>query len=260
MANSQKPIIVIIPGAYHTPFQYRKISDSLRAGGYEVISSSHIVCSDDVDPEKTFFDDAAAYRKKLIPFLDQGKNAVIVSHSYGSLPAVHTVQGQTVAERAERGLIGGIVGVVNIAGFVFPARGKGIKGDDQIDPPPPFQLVKDGIAHLQDGAKPLFFGGLTPEEIEFEWAHLEKKQTRKSFTVFPQYVESEIQCPKTYILCEQDEAVPPAFQEQMARLGGYDIVRLDSAHAPFLTIPQEVVAIIEKVADSSSSSSSGNGN
>lgn len=67
-------------------------------------------------------------------------------------------------------------------------------------------------------------------------------------TDFPQYVESEIRCPKTYILCEQDQAVPPAFQEQMARLGGYSIVRVNSGHAPFLSVPKDVLSVVRKVA------------
>lgn len=61
-------------------------------------------------------------------------------------------------------------------------------------------------------------------------------------------MESEIRCPKTYILFEQDQAVPPAFQEQMARLGVFDIARVDSGHAPFLSVPQDVLAVVRKVA------------
>lgn len=140
--TSEKPIIVIIPGAFHKPIHYCKISKLLQSDGYEVLEVSHIVCGDKVDPEKTFFDDAAEIRKKLIPLSDQGRHAIIMSHSYGSLPATASVEGQTVIERAERGLVGGIVAVISIAGFVFPTRGKGIMGDDQIVPPPPYHIVQ----------------------------------------------------------------------------------------------------------------------
>jgi hypothetical protein len=63
-------------------------------------------------------------------------------------------------------------------------------------------------------------------------------------------VEKEYRCPKTYVLCKNDAAVPPPFQEQMAELGGFEIVRVKSGHAPFLTIPDQVVTIINKVAQS----------
>lgn len=70
-------------------------------------------------------------------------------------------------------------------------------------------------------------------------------------TVFPRHVESEFCCPKTYVLCEKDQAVPPAWQEQMARLGGFDVVRVDSGHSPHLSVPSDVIAVISKVAEGS---------
>ncbi|GLI81112.1 hypothetical protein PoHVEF18_009483 [Penicillium ochrochloron] len=247
--ESQKPVIVIVPGAYHRPFHYRKIIDPLRAQGYEVLSFDLVVCGEEVDPEMSFFDDAALIKKHLLPLLDEGKKAVIVSHSYGSLPVTALVEGQTVAERTEKDLKGGIAAVINIAGFVFPVRGKSIFGNDQNPPPPPYHIWKDGIAYLQDTAKSVFFSDLAPEEADDAWAHLHKKQTLKSFDTWPQCVESEYRCPKTYILCENDTAVPPVFQEKMAGLGGFDIVRVKSSHAPFWTIPEEVVAIVTEVAE-----------
>ncbi|CEJ55038.1 hypothetical protein PMG11_01316 [Penicillium brasilianum] len=246
----QKPVVVIVPGSYHRPFHYRKVADPLRAQGYEVLSFDLAVCGESVDPELSFFDDAAVVREHLLPLLDQGKKAVVVSHSYGSLPVSALVEGLTVAERTEKGLEGGIAAVVNIAGFVFPIRGKSISGNEQNPPPPPYQTWKDGIAHLLDTARPLFFSDLSPEEAEDAWAHLHTKQTTKSFHTWPQCVEKEYRCPKTYVLCENDAAVPPPFQEQMAELGGFEIVRVKSGHAPFLTIPDEVVAIINNVAQS----------
>lgn len=138
----QKPIICIIPGAYHKPFHYRKISEPLQSQGYEVISIDFLVCQEDADPETTFFDDAAEILKKLTPRFDQGRKAVVVSHSYGALPASATVEGQTVGERAARGLPGGISAVINIAGFVFPVAGKGIMGDETLVPPPSYQHVE----------------------------------------------------------------------------------------------------------------------
>jgi hypothetical protein len=98
--------------------------------------------------------------------------------------------------------------------------------------------------HLQESAKPIFFSDVSPEEADIAWDNLFKQQSRKSITTFPQYVESEIRCPKTYVVCEKDQAVPPAFQEQMAGMGGFNIVKVSSGHAPFLTVPNEIVAAI----------------
>lgn len=107
------------------------------------------------------------------------------------------------------------------------------------------------MIHLQEDAKPLFFGGLPQEKQDEEWASMFKKQSRKSMLTFPRYIESEFQAPKTWILTEEDQAVPVPFQEHMAKIGGYDIVRIPSGHAPFLQCPERLVDEIVKVASRS---------
>lgn len=43
--------------------------------------------------------------------------------------------------------------------------------------------------------------------------------------------------------------MPPPFQEQMAKTGGYEIVRIPSAgHSPFLQCPERLVDEIVKIA------------
>ncbi|KAL2809148.1 Alpha/beta hydrolase fold-1 [Aspergillus granulosus] len=249
--SSAKPLLVILPGAFHTPANYRKVTNPLRASGYGILGVDYLVTATstqpDPNPAHSFLDDAAALRQKLIPLFNEGRTAVLISHSYGSLPATHTVQEQTIVEREKRGEKGGIMAVISIAGFAFPARHKNIMGEDSESPAMPFHVIENGITYLQPSAKQLFFSGLSLDKIDSEWDNLALKQTRKSFTDFPQYIESEIQCAKTYILCEEDQAVPPAFQEYMASVGGYDVVRVKSGHAPFLSIPEEIVRIVEEV-------------
>ena len=56
------------------------------------------------------------------------------------------------------------------------------------------------------------------------------------------------------MICEQDRAIPAAFQEAMVNAakekGAHvDVVRMDSGHSPFLSKPKETVAWIREVAD-----------
>jgi hypothetical protein len=65
--------------------------------------------------------------------------------------------------------------------------------------------------------------------------------------------------PKTYLLCERDQAVPPQFQQMMIRVGRFEkVVKVDSGHCPFLSMPAKVVEAIvgvcEEVAGPSPSS------
>jgi pimeloyl-ACP methyl ester carboxylesterase len=56
--------------------------------------------------------------------------------------------------------------------------------------------------------------------------------------------------PSTYVVCQQDGALPPPIQdfmaERCAKAGGA-IERLDTDHSPFLSMPEETADIIERV-------------
>jgi hypothetical protein len=52
--------------------------------------------------------------------------------------------------------------------------------------------------------------------------------------------------PATYIICEQDNAVPPAAQEQMAARADH-IERLASSHQPMASMPDQLAAVLGRV-------------
>jgi hypothetical protein len=129
-----KPTIIIVPGAFHKPIHYTKIINKLVLGGYDVFATTHKSSNDnfrEVDTNASHFDDSVEINRTLEPLLAEGKEVVIVSHSYGSFPTCASVEGNTIVERAAKGLQGGIKAVINVAGFAFPSRGKSITGSDE---------------------------------------------------------------------------------------------------------------------------------
>jgi len=55
--------------------------------------------------------------------------------------------------------------------------------------------------------------------------------------------------PSTYVLCERDEALPPAFQREQARSAGVDeIVRFDAGHSAFASRPRELAELLLRYA------------
>ena len=147
-----KPIIVIVPGAFHRPSHYSLIIDPLVAQGFTVLALDLAVCGDEgVSPNATHFDDIKKIHELLLPKLDEGAEAIIMSHSYGSVPATGSVEGQTKEERAARGLKGGIVGTITISGVAFPVRGKNLFGGDEEWPPMPYHVLKVSRSHFVAG-------------------------------------------------------------------------------------------------------------
>ncbi len=144
--SSSKPVIVLVPGAFHSPSCWNALADGLQKQGYTVLTPPLAVCGEATDAARlvgtTALDDVRLIHSNLLPFLDSGRESVIVGHSYGSVPAALAVEGQTVEERAAKGLRGGIKALVTIAGFAYPVRGKSIMGDESEPPLMPYHVLK----------------------------------------------------------------------------------------------------------------------
>lgn len=106
------------------------------------------------------------------------------------------------------------------------------------------------MIHLRDTAKPVFFSDLSPEQVEDIWPTLVKTHSHKNFSKHPKFVDKEMHVPKTYVFCQDDLALPAAYQTYFVQMGGYqDVIRVPSGHFPFLKIPERMVEIISGIAE-----------
>lgn len=121
----EKPIILIAHGAWHRPWHYSPLIHRLRAKGYTTLVPSLATSGHDSPSISlaSYPDDVLRLHEVLLPYLSRGREAVVVAHSYGGVPATHAVERHTVAERAARGLQGGIVSVVYIASLPVVEQG-----------------------------------------------------------------------------------------------------------------------------------------
>ncbi|KAK0627377.1 Alpha/beta hydrolase fold-1 [Immersiella caudata] len=241
-----KLIIVIIPGAFHRPSHYDDVISPLRAHGFTVLSVPLAVCGDtDVSPDSTPADDVEVLHTHLLPLLDAGKTAILIAHSYGSSVATLSSQSQSAPARARRNLPGGIVGLISIAGFAFPKRGKNILGMDGDLPLRVNRIRENGLVSIKEGAKGEFYSDVEPVKADRAFQELCRYQSWKSMNTPPQFVEREIEVSKMYVLCESDQTVLPDVQEAMAKVGEFErVVRLESGHSPFLGVPEKLVEVI----------------
>lgn len=144
-----QPLIVIVPGGFIKPAAYDDVSKELSHLGHTVLVPSLTVYGDLSNEtadspawkalaEKGCLDDVKMLQSHLLPAFEQGQEVVLVGHSYGTVPACLSIEGQSVAERHARGEKGGVKAFVNLAGFAYPARGKNIIGGDEDMPPMPY--------------------------------------------------------------------------------------------------------------------------
>ncbi|KAF4453791.1 hypothetical protein F53441_3618 [Fusarium austroafricanum] len=258
--SQTKPVIAIVPGGFCSPEVYQDVANTLQQDGFTVIitiltTTKNLASQDPKDLEykdlanKTLLDDVKEIHAALASELEKGSEVVIFGHSYGSLPALLAIEGHTFEERKAKSLPGGIKGYVAISGFPYAVRGKNIRGNTEEAPLMPYWTYAEGVVHIQEDAKPLFFSDLPAEKQDEAWKMVLGSQSRKSFNHLSEFINSDVTIPKTYISCEKDEVVPPAFQEMCILGGGFDKVeKLPSGHFPFVSIPEETAKLFARIA------------
>lgn len=119
MASSQLPAICLVHGSYGGPQLYTPLTERLRARGFEVLTPRNATLGADAATRRTA-DDARVIQEMAAPLFAQGRDVVLLAHSFGGVTAAHAAAGHTVAERAAAGERGGFRALVLFGAFVIP--------------------------------------------------------------------------------------------------------------------------------------------
>ncbi|GKZ65960.1 hypothetical protein AnigIFM50267_010319 [Aspergillus niger] len=237
------PTIVLVPGAWCTPVVYDTLRATLTSRGLPSTAIAHPSIGAE-PPSKTLADDVAHLRSELVSLIDKGKDIILVLHSYGGVVGSGAVEGLGSAERAQQGKPGGVIMVVYMSAFAIP------KGKSLLDMLGgrflPFMKAEGDYVHCLEGAE-YGFHDIPPVDRELWTSRL----THTSIAVFSgaSSFEPWHVMPTVYIICEEDRALPPPIQEQMAEmLSTKWIYRLKSSHSPYLSMPDKVADILEELA------------
>ncbi len=116
----KKPIIVFVPGAWHTPAAYDLLLPRLHAAGYRT-TSVYLPTVGATGPV-SFADDVSAIRRVVSGLVELEEEVFVVSHSYGGHPATEALDGLSKKERLAKGQSGGVTQLLYIAAIV-PTKG-----------------------------------------------------------------------------------------------------------------------------------------
>lgn len=125
----RKPVISIIPGSFSIISMYSALQDTLKEKGFEVYVNA-LPSSSRSAPEDpaSLSDDADFFHSILSKLVSQGKDVVVLGHSYGGVVASEAVKGLSKADRLEKGQTGGIVKIIYLSAIVLP-EGQSVKGE-----------------------------------------------------------------------------------------------------------------------------------
>lgn len=121
-----QPTLVFSLGAWSTPAVFDGVRARLGALGFPSECPTYPSAGAE-PPYKSLEDDVSTLRRVLVAFTDQGKDIIIVAHSYGGVVASSAVEGLAKSTRAERGKQGGVIKVVYVAAFALD-KGQSLLG------------------------------------------------------------------------------------------------------------------------------------
>ncbi|OJJ61427.1 hypothetical protein ASPSYDRAFT_43362 [Aspergillus sydowii CBS 593.65] len=248
---SNPPTLIFIPGSWHKPTCYNKVTKPLQ-------DQHHLKCiaitlpSTTGTPAATFKDDIDAVRDAISAETTQGRNVVVLAHSYGGMVGNSAIKGFTCPKNTDDHSDpnqGSVIGLVLIAsGFTFT-------GLAFMDPffghPPPFWRVnaETGFAEITADPRELFYHDLPAEEGEYWVSQLASQSLKSLFEGGEHSYSGWLDVPVWYIGTVEDRGLPVVVQRMqmgMGRAMGADVVHreLRTSHSPFLSQPDETVGII----------------
>jgi len=249
---SHKPTLIFVHGSWHTPSTWDKVTSILEKKQYKCIAVSLPSCSSN-DPSTTFLDDVLAVRNPIIAETTQGRDVVLVLHSYGGVPGESAVKGlipnkQDGASTQESTGTGHVIGITVIASGFLPTGLRLLEAFG--GKPPPFwdMETEPGFATLVVDPRELFYHDLPVSEGDY-WVGKLTKQATRPLTEGEHVYAGWMDVPVWYMVTMQDRTLPVELHRltvQMARDAGADFTTRDieSSHSPMLSKPEETAQFV----------------
>ncbi|RDL30686.1 Uncharacterized protein BP5553_10031 [Venustampulla echinocandica] len=250
---SHKPTLVLVPGAWHSAATWDKTASLLEAEQYKCVRVS--LPSAAPNPSATFFGDVEVVRNAIMAETTQGRDVVVVVHSYGGMVGNSAIKGLTRpkqnASSSEKETSGHVIGLIMLAsGFT-------VTGSSFIDgfggkPPPIWNLnPESGFVDLLVDPRELFYHDLPLDEGNY-WVGKLEKQSVISLTEGGEHAYAGwMDVPVWYLSTAEDKALPVEAQRMfvgMAQAAGGDVTvrEINTSHSPMLSKPKETADFISE--------------
>ena len=223
--TAQRPTLVIVPGAWHLPSSWDLLRGELDALGYA--SRAVKLPTTGPDPRGGLREDAEAVRAAIEAI---GGPVVVVAHSYGGIPAT---EGLTDLPNVQQ-LVFLAAYVPDIDESLFSLDGAAPDPDSTEDLVP---IPSDPRAWLYADVPTALADLVVSRLVDQRRQSFSDQVTRAAWHTVP----------STYVITENDAAIPVPLQEQMATRAK-SIRRIPTSHSPFLSRPAELAALLDEIA------------
>lgn len=229
-AGSDRPELLFVPGAFHGGWMWRELVERLREDGWGA-QTLDLPSTAGRRPDAGVYADAAAIRDALAA---QGRPTVVVAHCYGGIPATQAA-----------------TAVPNVAHLVYVAAFQLDLGDcllSELGRLTPAWMVVEDTRVLPHGAEDVLYHDVEPQLSVACMRRL--RPTNLAAVVEPLTRPSWRRIDSTYIVCEDDRAIPVEYQDRMS-LRAREVRRLPGGHMPMMTRTGEFTSLIQDIVTSS---------
>ena len=252
MSPNIKPAIVLVHGAWHVPKHYDAFIQQLQQAGFEVFCPQLPTCDVTKYLDADMFADAQVVRSQVIALIEQSREIIMLLHSYGGAVGTEAVKGLSKGELTAKNLPGGVTHLIYMCGFMLQ-KGESV-GGASLPRPVPEPVESDdatGTTFLCEPPIQLFYADVEPERAKKMEALL-VRQSGRAMTDAVTYPAWQ-HIPTTYLRTQDDEVLFPDWQERQIKAvkdAGVSIKveTFKASHSPFLSMPGEIVAAVERLA------------
>ncbi|PHH93299.1 hypothetical protein CDD83_7998 [Cordyceps sp. RAO-2017] len=250
--------VLIIPGAWHVPEHFNKLTAALESNGIRVICHRLPTSQNAESADTTIRDDVLFIQDVVKQQAALGTHLIVVAHSYGGMVAASLAEFAVAPESSQ----GGVIAFVFLAAFL-PTEDQSIVSVFGSTLP---TFLATGPGGMIKCTEPMlcFFDDVNISAEEAQWANsliVEYIHPSTNLAPVPSDKAAWRVIPSTYVFCEKDVILPPEVQDRMiqtARAQGavVHVHRLPSCHSPFLSMPEQVTQLILRAGGLSASTSS----
>ena len=146
LRSMDKQTVLIVPGGFTLPELYSDVITHVASEGYSVQALHLPSVGYKTNVPGTMQDDAAFIASEVSKHANDGKDVVLIAHSYGGLPATESTKGLSKVDRQRQGNSGGLVRLAYISCIILPvgeSDASVIMPDNMLPRAAPFEVRLD---------------------------------------------------------------------------------------------------------------------
>ncbi|KAI0123418.1 Alpha/beta hydrolase fold-1 [Xylariales sp. AK1849] len=245
------PVIVLVPGFWEGPSAFGPLDYELRKRGLVVFQALLATTGTKSPGNPTIADAAVLVHENVASLVEQAgeRGVIMLLHSAAGVFGSAGLKDLSVKSRKAKGLVGGVRQIVLLASILVE---EGNPEDLTPRGVSAAQLEQAGVVSVKDGQiicntpEKILFNDLSPEEAS-KWITQLQPEPVEGWEAQLTYMGWR-DIPSTYILCEKDNIIPPALQEQFAALSQSRLERIPASHMAQVSQPSAVAEIVLRIA------------